>query len=268
MKIRKADVEATGKPRYTNWSHVPEGLKTKTQWSQDGMRLRAEAEPAGYVWSRHRSTHFALYDGASVEPKRKPSPGEARPLTSENIGAALFEINKAAKRRRDAASTAYQKRRHEAARVQKDAKRRLYDFKSRVLRKAKADGLAQLVGYHVKHGRVSRRVWQEPVFDDDPVEQGEEEFYDLDDWENDDSQPSVDGGWTKVDVDQTTWMACYELGGFRFHKILDEPPEGAKREVKDLGEWLSTATPRTRHMTLKDAEATLNAYLRSQETRG
>ena len=32
-------------------------------------------------------------------------------------------------------------------------------------------------------------------------------------------------------------------------------------EITDLGEWMSRATPRTRHMAIKDAKATLYEYL-------
>ena len=57
-------------------------------------------------------------------------------------------------------------------------------------------------------------------------------------------------------------MALYELGGFRFHTILDAIPISTEIEVTDLGEWMSRATPCTKQMTINNAKATLEAYLR------
>lgn len=267
MKILKADVEASGRPRYMKWSDVPEGLKTITQWKQEGMRLRAEAEPTGYVWSPGHNTHHALYASGSVEPVKKQSPGEPHALTPENIGAALFEINKAAKRRRDAAAAAYARRHHGVAAEQRVQKERLYSLKGEVLSKAEKDGIARFVGYHVKRDQSTHQVRRE--CDDGialsalPEDECGEEF----EFEQRDDHGHGLGRrqrWATVTEEHETAMACFELGGFRFHTILDGLPTDAKTKITDLGLWMSTATPRTRHMTLKDAEATLAAYLRAE----
>ena len=58
-------------------------------------------------------------------------------------------------------------------------------------------------------------------------------------------------------------MELFEIGGFRFHRIVDQTPQEITTEIKDLGAWESAATARPRHMPLKDAEATLLAFLES-----
>ncbi len=115
MRISKAEVEATGKPRLMGWDQVPKGHKTKTQWGKEGMKLEEDAEPAAYVYIKGRNEHYELNREDAVEPKLKQRPVQALPPTPENIGAALYEVNKAAKRRRNAARNAYEDRRYAMA---------------------------------------------------------------------------------------------------------------------------------------------------------
>ena len=56
MRISKADVEATGKPRLMGWDQVAEGHKAETQWNKESMQLKNEAEPAAYAYVSPRSS--------------------------------------------------------------------------------------------------------------------------------------------------------------------------------------------------------------------
>ena len=217
------------------------------------MKLRKNAEPSAYVYINGRNEHYELYVENAMTARKTVRPGKTLPTTPDNIGAALFEINKAAKRRRDAATRAYGKRRHGAAGVQKNAKENLYDLKNRVLEKSIANGWAHLVGYHTKNDSRTSRVWKDS--NPDEVFPGDEVDHDQD------HANGSRGQWIEVIEERQTAMALYELGGFRFHMILDAVPIATSIEITDLGDWLSGATPRTKHMTLKDAEATLDAYL-------
>lgn len=263
MKITKSDVIATGKPRFVGWNDVPESYKTKTQWGEAGMKLQEIVEPSAYVYINGRNEHYELYVEDAMTPKKTIRAGKALPMTPDNIGAALFEINKAAKRRRDAASTARRKRRHGAAGAQKAAKEDLYDLKDRVLEKAHADGWAQLVGYHVKTDSRNSRVWKDDG-DNDHAFEGWADDGD-DNFDDDDNQRRPNGRWILVVEKEQTAMALYEISGFPFHTILDAVPTNTELEIKDLGEWMSRATPCAKLMTIKNAEATLEEYLRQEK---
>jgi len=264
MKILKAEVLETEKPRFVGWAKVPDTYKTKTQWNKEGMRLKSNVEPAAYVYAKARNTHYELYSCAEVEPKTKQRPGEPLHHTPENIGAALYEINKAAKRRRDAAQRAYDKGAHGLAGNHRQEKKRLYDLKDRVIRKAFDEGLSQLVGYHSKKDRRNRLAW---VYDGNGSDDCDHE---VSGWDDDDFDELPDGQSSprRIQIEETTTtnMICYELAGFRFHVIVEQIPKDAVSEIEDLGEWISKATPRTKHMTLKVAEATLKRYLTQERT--
>ena len=150
MRINKAAVEATGKPRLMGWDQVSGGHKTETQWNKVGMKLKYEAEPAAFVYVRGRGTHYPLYTSDAIEPKRKQRAGQVLPLSPKNIGSALYEINKAAKRRRDAAREAYGSHDHKRATSSRAEKDDFYRLKDAVMARAIAAGMAKFVGHHVK----------------------------------------------------------------------------------------------------------------------
>jgi hypothetical protein len=256
MGLSKAEVLATGRQRFVGWKAVPDGFQTKTRWAEEGMRLRKAATAAAYVFApggSGKSQHYELYTIEQVEPKRRIRPGKALPLTPGNLGAALFEINKAAKRRRDAAESAYRHRKHELAARRKGEKDSLYQLKDRVLQKLIARGMATFVGYHLKLDRREVREWIE---DEDALAWIDDDVLDAHD-----EQLSAGGQWGTMLEERQTFMACYELAGFRFHRIIDSAAVDGETEITDLGEWMSKATPRPTRMVLKDAEATLRAFL-------
>jgi hypothetical protein len=270
MGLTKEEVLATGKPRYVGWGKVPGDLKTKTQWSELGMKVKHAAEPAAYVFggTQHaKPTHYPLYSQAQVEPKQPRRPATPLALTAENIGAALYEVNKAAKRRRDTAKSAYKDRRHSLARNSRWMKEGYYELKDCVLAKAIADGLAHCCGWHKKTD-----IRQERISNYENATQGADDQDNVDEF--DDVGPESEDTWgsrprpqsSLVEVRRTTYMACFELAGFRFHRIIDQTPAGADCEITDLGQWVSQATARPRNMALQDAEATLRAYLAAGKT--
>jgi hypothetical protein len=101
-----------------------------------------------------------------------------------------------------------------------------------------------------QHSKVERRTGREWVDDDDHMA-----------WDDDAEGCSTTGHWKIVVEERTTLMAYYEVAGFRFHRLIDTPPLGVMDEIKDLGDWMSKATARPIPMTLKDAKATLLAFL-------
>lgn len=262
MRIYKADVLDTGRPRYMTWQDVPAGYRTTTKWSEAGMKPIPDAEPIAYVYCRGRSTHFGLYTPEQVVARKRRRDPRALDPTPENLGKALFEVNKAAKRRRDAAKRSYSERRFRRASNDKACKEELYALKDDVLDRAAREGLATFAGYHVK--RYSR---DEAVrLDDDEIDatygDGRE-----DDVEDDYAPWERGGGGRDCErrtIERVTYMACSEIGGFRFHRIVDELPEATKQRIHDLGTWESAAAPVGIHMPLMDAVATLEAYLESR----
>ncbi len=263
MEMTKAEVLATGKHRLVGWAQVPDQYKTKTQWGKEGMKLREDAEPAAYVYVKGPNEHFELYLQEAVEPKQKQRPAIALALTPENIGAALYEINKAAKRRRDSARNAYENRRHAMASTRKAEKEAFYQLKDDVIDKAAEMGIAKIVGYHSKHHDHTTREWiedQDGDAEEVVVEYEEDEYGDRHD---DFLCDAPSGHWGTVKERRTTYLECHEIGGFRFHRIVDQLPTQATTQIEDLGTWESAATARPKHMPLKDAEATLHAFVQS-----
>lgn len=220
--------------KYNGWEDVPANLKTKTQLGEMGLKPKNENMPVARV-----SAYYDTYNLFSVNDavqKRKVSvvAPEPFPITVENIGLALYTINKAAKRRRDAAEGAYEFGHHGVAHTQKDKKERLYQLKDRVIKRAKADGIAKFEGVHTQTRNDVVRIYSD---DED------------DDWEYDEKE-----------VEKTIYLACYSIANFRFHTPINKQPKGTV-EIKNLGDWTSNAVPRG-DLKIKDAEATLEKYLK------
>lgn len=84
--------------RYTSWTHVPAGLKTKTQLARDGMKPAKGQAPVAYKQGFRSSTDYALYDATLAIPKRKPTPAQLAILAANrekqrciNCGALVFD---------------------------------------------------------------------------------------------------------------------------------------------------------------------------------
>jgi len=209
--------------RYRKWKDVPENLKTKTQLGNLGLKPKNESIADATIYTRYGE--YNLYSEKSAIPKRKVTPSEPEPmdLTVENIALALHTINKSAKRRRDESEKAYEMSSHGLAGLHKKHKDELYALKDRVIKKAIIDGFAKFEGIHTQE------------FDGDSI--CEDEL-----------------------IDTKRYLACYSIQNYRFHIIRDYFKEDGTQEIKNLGGWISQATPRGK-MKIKDAIATLEKYL-------
>ena len=181
-------------------------------------------------------------------------------FAEDSLGSAIQTINDAAKRRRDGASTAYERRQHNRAQLFSSQKAEFYDLKDSVLQRLLEQGRARVVGYHSKtdrfdapkprcHGLQSERDagmgYLDDEFDD---EWGDEPYY-----EGSGEQPFVGPRW------QTTVLEVIEFAGHDFHRPIDKSPTELQIDLH-LGDRLSPARP-LGSIRLRDAEATLHAYL-------
>ena len=62
VSLRRHEVEATGKPFYTRWHQVPEGLVTKSAARQMKRPVQPGEEPVAYVLSGAWNGYLPLYD--------------------------------------------------------------------------------------------------------------------------------------------------------------------------------------------------------------
>jgi hypothetical protein len=244
---------------------VKAGLRSKTEWDKLGRKLKEDAVPAGYRRGEYVK-EVLLYPESETVPKRVRVERPAQPLepTPENIGLALFEVNRAAKRRRDAAQKSYTFGAFSFATAHKSHKEKLYDLKDKVLQKALAEGIAKLVGLHFKKRTVEKWVYEDVDCHCDC------DIYE--DWNDFFVEEICDcpchSRKKVLQVSQVTdALACFELAGYRFHSpVSNEEAERLKEhvhEIVDLGAWTAAAKPPTGRIRIKDAIATLEAYLAS-----
>lgn len=136
-----------------------EPLLTKKALKEMGLKVPEEAEPAKWKYYQNMSTHHPIYrqsDGVPVK-KRKEIPPEKIDLLL-----AIFVVNKAAKRSRDASQSLYLSAKkcfsrndrrkknslHNLSRVQKFQKENLYELKEKGIMHAYEKGLITPVGNH------------------------------------------------------------------------------------------------------------------------
>ena len=121
--------------------------RTRAQLSRIGFRPKKGEEPHGSrylgwvgwcdVWRRDQ-----------VEPKRRQKPGIARELTVENVLAALFTLNRRAKRARDLASIYYNNRMFGFASLMREEKENIYEIKDNAICFALSQSWLEPVGAH------------------------------------------------------------------------------------------------------------------------
>jgi hypothetical protein len=119
-------------------------LYNRTEMSLKGLSLRSKATPVKYI--RNRYITYPVYRLEDFIQKRKVTKKE--PVIVD-ILAAIFTINRTAKRYRDAASTCYKKEYHNFARMWKDKKNELYHLKNTGIAYAISNGL---ITFHSEHG--------------------------------------------------------------------------------------------------------------------
>ena len=134
-----------------------ETARSTTAWRQFGRKVISGSKPHAIRTcrfsgkSRAKSVTYAVYrqDQTLAMQKRKPPrKAVAYPFTSENVLAALFAVNRSAKRYRDAAQTCYQSDAHGFAKAHKKRKEKLYDLKEQGLVHAYRAGFVVAVGLH------------------------------------------------------------------------------------------------------------------------
>jgi len=108
--------------------------KTTKDWYSLGFKPAEGQKPWRVVefdiGSRSATAYFWRREQL-VERKQRKIVAEKIAATPENIAAAVFAVNRAAKRRRDAASNAYETQSHGFARLHSAEKKKLYQMKDR-----------------------------------------------------------------------------------------------------------------------------------------
>ena len=125
-----------------------EELVSRPEARRRGLSVPRNAHPAGLARYPVRMTGVAEYDLFRLSdcvPKRKV---RQTPPTEVDILLAVFTVNRAAKRYRDAAQTHYRGRRHGLAQHAKRVKGTLYELKEDGIRFAYGEGRLQFVGPH------------------------------------------------------------------------------------------------------------------------
>jgi hypothetical protein len=121
-----------------------------SEWGRRGYRVLPDQEPHGWlsgqVGNGRTSITWPVYRKDQVVAKRKVT---ARPPQVVDVLAAVWTVNRAAKRRRDAAQACYQGRAHGFAKAHKETKEEYYCLKSQALHYLLAEGRLRVVGYHV-----------------------------------------------------------------------------------------------------------------------
>jgi hypothetical protein len=128
--------------------HTPKEAVSKTEWSKRGYRVLRDAVPhaqrtAG-IFGRG-SVSYPVYRADQVEPKRRMT---AAPPAIIDVLAAVWVLNRRARRCRDLARSAYKDGRHQAADTHSREKRELYQLKGKVLHHLVAEGLLRVDVYH------------------------------------------------------------------------------------------------------------------------
>lgn len=129
------------------------GPKTTKQWSDEGFKPAYGEQPWRIVEFRlglRRGTATAHFWRREQLVERKPRIIVAEPVaaTPENIAAAVFAVNRAAKRRRDAAASAYDAGTHGFAKQHSKEKSALYEQKDRGIAWLASEGHLQPAKIH------------------------------------------------------------------------------------------------------------------------
>jgi hypothetical protein len=136
---------------FRGWKQVPDGYFTKTKLKESRLKPINEDGPDAYVdvyyygWKR-----YSLYHQDNTVKIKKVKRRQLRTFeaTEENLGQALYVINKSAKLSRDTKKEKYKTGAHGFAAKAKSRQYSLYDLKDKVIKKALEKGIAEIVGYH------------------------------------------------------------------------------------------------------------------------
>jgi hypothetical protein len=126
----------------------PEAALSRTEWSRQGFRVCRDAEPHAHrfaYFERGGHRHYPVYREDQVIPKREVSRTEPVRI---DVLAAVWVLNRRAKRCRDLAQAYYQRRAHGFARAAKNEKLELYRLKGQALHHLLAEGRLAVAGHH------------------------------------------------------------------------------------------------------------------------
>ncbi len=132
---------------------------TMTEWGHRGFRPIKGTQPHATIRvHQYRRGHFEfdVYREDQVEPKRRHNPIPAQLIL---IAAAVWVINRRAKRCRDQADTAYCSRSHNLAQLRSQEKNDLYKLKEQAIEHLLREGTAVVTGHH----RFAGENWAELI---------------------------------------------------------------------------------------------------------
>ncbi|WP_100408466.1 YkyB family protein [Bacillus solitudinis] len=138
---------------YVGWDNIPKNLFTKTQLKDKRLKPVDLENVAAYVKfqspNRWRETNLYNID-ETVEMKKRKLNIRNFELNENNLGEALYIINKSAKKSRDTKQENYYSKNFGVVSRSKSRQSSLYDLKNDVISKAERDGIAEIIGYHVQ----------------------------------------------------------------------------------------------------------------------
>jgi hypothetical protein len=126
----------------------PREAISKSAWSKQGFCVPRDAEPHSDRFAYFEgggNRHYPVYREDQVAPKRQVSP---TPPVQIDVLAAVWVINRRAKRCRDLAQAYYRRRAHGFAGAAKDEKLQLYRLQGQALHYLLAEGRLAVAGHH------------------------------------------------------------------------------------------------------------------------
>lgn len=122
-----------------------EPIFSKTEGKEKGLKLNSGAEPVHQRYLRKAKGYYDLYRASDFSPakeRRTHSP------VMVDFLCAIFTVNRAAKRFRDAATKLYESSFHSLSQANSKRKKRLYALKDAAIREAYRRGLLQPMAIH------------------------------------------------------------------------------------------------------------------------
>lgn len=137
--------------QYKSWSDVPGYLKTRAKLEKLGLTPRFHDSPDAIidVFDKYGYKKYYLYDISKCLPLENYVLCIDRiEMTTENLGEALYVINKSAKRIRDSKKDNYDLGQYDSVKRSKLKEQELYNLKEKVLSKMLAENRAEIIGIH------------------------------------------------------------------------------------------------------------------------
>lgn len=191
----------------------------KTQLSRLGLKPKNKD-----IYQIHRVnynghwTEYKFFSLSNTVEKRKVSRiTNDLAETPANLCEALYIINKSAKKSRDTSQRSYNYNEHSQSRTAKTRKNKLYDLKNKVMQKLIADGIIELVGYHIQKNVFKEKTWYSTCdtceyYMDSDEDEDENEFCDAYNYCNKRNR------WSKIiEKENVNYLLLYKYESFSFH---------------------------------------------------